>query len=298
MAKAAFPRPLLVTPDFDLAGYTLLRAISPDAVVPGVDQVPINSVGLTTVNANFVEGWLAGANAEMAREFLWREYPGRLDGTYFRRFWDTPNDENDIGPISGWAKGKLGSHQVGLGTEGTVVLLIKGEVLVRYPGLRIYATKAVWDDRGFRLDIRPGEPGEERRFPLFGGWLNKSTAFYAFDIKIAEAKGNLDMSKDAGWFFAFEQPDSGIQFGLDVPVENRVQRPAFWEQLDWQHALDIPDGTGEITHVSIDRGVGRSRLRYALDSFSETWGRSASAQARITLQRPARVLVHADAMLS
>jgi hypothetical protein len=297
MGGAPIPAPLLVTPQFDTPGYTLLRAISADAVMPGVGQVPLNSVGLAQVNANFVEGWLAGANGEMAREFLWREFPGRLEGTYFRRFWDLPDGGNDIGAMSGWKAGALGQHQTGAGTDGTLVVLIKGEVLIRYPNLRVYATQAYWDDRGFRFEPRPGGKFHERRDPLFGGWLTRSTAFFAFDLGLQAAKGTLDMSGDAGWFFAFEQPDTGIQFGLDVPGDERRRTPAFWEQLDWAHALDQPDGTGAQTHVSIERGVGPKTLRYALDSFSETWGRSASAQARITLQRPMRVLLHASGML-
>ncbi|MCB5200479.1 hypothetical protein LGQ03_14615 [Loktanella sp. TSTF-M6] len=294
----AIPSKHLIAPEFDMPGYTLLREISPDAVMPGVSDVPLNSVGLAQVNARFVESWLVGANSEMTREFLWREYPALLSATYFRRFWDTPGGEADIEPISEWGISPLGSNQIGAGLDNTLVLLIKGEVLARFPNLRIYATQAMWDDRNFRFD--PAELGipPNTKDPLFGGWLTKSTAFFAFDIGLREARGTLEMmGPDPGWFFVFEQPPEGLQFGLDVPDREQPGPPDYWSNLHWGHALDDPSGQGQDTHVSIARGVGATELRSKQDGFLETWGRSASAQARITLQPPARVLMHASAML-
>ena len=290
------PRPVLVSPRFDISGYTMLRAISPDAVMPGVQSVPMNKVGLAEVNTKFVESWLTGVNAELAREFLWREYPGRLDGTYIRRFWDTPGGIDDIGPISRWSNA-LGAHQTGLGTDGTLVLLVKGEVLARFPGLRIYASPAMWDDRLFRKEVP--EAHKLYKFPMFGGWLDPKTAFFAFDLDLTKAKGSLElMGPDPGWFFVFEQPPEGVQFGLDVATEESPEKPDYWADLDWSHVLDDPLGMTGPTHVSLNRDLGVERLPYDLDMFTETWGRSASAQARITLQRPARVLMHASGMLS
>ena len=294
------PAAQLIEPQFDVSGYSMLRAISPDAIMPGVSDVPLNKVGLARVNAGFVESWLLGANAEMTREMLWREFPGQLTGTYFRRFWDTGEKaEVDIEAIKGWGKDPLGAHQVGAGTDGTLVLLVKGEVLMRYPDLHIYASQAAWDDRRFRFEPRRKGTPLKAMNPLFGGWLNRSTAFFAFRLGLKEAKGDLTvMGPNAGWFFVFEQPMDGLQFGLDVPPEDgKTRAPRLWEDLHWGQALDDPNGDGAQTHVSIDRGVGARQLRYAQDMFRESWGRSASGQARITLQRPMRVLLHASAML-
>ncbi|WP_321366318.1 hypothetical protein [uncultured Celeribacter sp.] len=292
------PPQQLVEPIFDLSGYTMLRDISPDAVMPGVSAVPMNSVGLCEVNAGFVESWLVGANAEMAREFLWREYPGRLDGTYFRRFWDTPEGEADIAPISTW-KRALGKHQIGPGKDGLLVLLLKAEVLARFPELRIYASSAQWTKRGRREEARHKGRPSKTLSPRFGGWLDKRTAFFAFELKVEEARGEMKpMGPNPGWFFVFEQPREGVLFGMDVPRAEDAAAPEVWADLSWSHALDALDGLGMETHASITRGVGAQSLRFDAGLFHETWGRSASAQARITLQRPARVLMHASAMLS
>lgn len=296
-AHKPVPRPLLVEPQFDVSGYTMLRAISPDAVMPGVSEVEMNSVGLAQVNTDFVESWLVGANAEMAREFLWREYPARLDGTYFRRFWDSPDKIDDIDPISAWQK-VLGRNQSGAAKDGMLVVLLRAEVLARFPELRVYATRALWDDRHFRKEDTDAPIAERIKAPVFGGRLDRRTAFYAFDLDLDVAKGDLDlMGPNPGWFFAFEQPPEGVQFGMDVPAAGDGPKPQHWADLTWSHALDEPDGSGAVTHASIARGVGRESAKYDLDMFRETWGRSASAQARITLQPPARVLMHASAML-
>ena len=52
------------------------------------------------------------------------------------------------------------------------------------------------------------------------------------------------------------------------------------------------------THVAIDALSGEHPYDSRGDNqWTETWGRSAAAMARITLQRPVRMLIHADQML-
>lgn len=295
---SVFPATHLITPTFPTPVYTYLRQISPDAIMPGVTKVPLNSVGLATINGPFVESVLLGANAELTREMLWREYPADLTGTYMRHFWDVPDGGADIRPIAKWQDEPLGDHLIGPGTDGVTVLLIKGELLARYPQMNIYASKAAWDDRRFRFEPRKDGQPVEQRTPLFGGWLNKSTAFFAFDLPLHELRGTLDlMGPTPGWFFVFEQARTGVQFGLDVPSKDRPDTPSTWADLDWQHAMDDPTGTSAQTHLSLERGVGATTLPLDLDLSAETWGLDAAAQARITYQRPARALIHASAML-
>ena len=296
--QTAFPATHLMTPTFETPVYTYLRQISPDTIMPGVTKVPLNSVGLATINGAFVESVLLGANAELTREMLWREYPADLTGTYMRHFWDIPGGGADIRPIAEWKDEPLGDHLIGPGTDGTTILLIKGELLARYPEMNIYASKAAWDDRHFRFEPRENGQPVERRTPLFGGWLNKSTAFFAFDLPLRELRGTMElMGPSPGWFFVFEQARTGVQFGLDVPPKDHEDTPQTWADLDWAHAMDDPSGLGDQTHLSIQRGVGATTLPLDRDLSGETWGLDAAAQARITYQRPARALIHASAML-
>ena len=109
----------------------------------------------------------------MARELLWREYPTDLRGSYFRQFWevkgvsnpDTPGDAEqlkDITKIHTWPEASpLGAHKPPPPADADVepgekqlVLVIRGELLKRYPNTVIYAQKAIDDGSGNERDPR------------------------------------------------------------------------------------------------------------------------------------------------
>jgi hypothetical protein len=85
----------------------------------------------------------------MSSELLWRDYPTDQRGTYFRQFWDTSagSAQNDIDAISKWGEHRLGKNSPN--ATGKLVLLIRGDLLRRYPNTVIYAVAAV---RKARLD--------------------------------------------------------------------------------------------------------------------------------------------------
>ena len=55
-----------------------LVELSPELLLPGVDLFPNNAVRVVETNPAFVAAFLAGANHEMTRELLWREYPADI----------------------------------------------------------------------------------------------------------------------------------------------------------------------------------------------------------------------------
>ena len=67
-------------------GMALINS-HPDWLVPGLGNFPDNRVTVLVADGAFVESFLAGANQEMNRELLWREYPTDQRGTPFRYFW-------------------------------------------------------------------------------------------------------------------------------------------------------------------------------------------------------------------
>ena len=106
---------------------------------------------------------MVGLNHEFARELLWREYPTDQRGSYFRQFWDPSGQlsarRRDAGAATRaaarhpaaaqWSLGStLGEHdhrELVPGTaEEEVVLVIRGELLKRYPTAVIYAQRAEW----------------------------------------------------------------------------------------------------------------------------------------------------------
>jgi len=82
-------RPVKWYPEFHRPMYHFLRAMSQNYILPGLENVPQNTVGLLQTNRRFIEAFMVGLNHEMASELRWREFPTDLRGSYFRSFWDT-----------------------------------------------------------------------------------------------------------------------------------------------------------------------------------------------------------------
>ena len=89
-------------------------------------------------------------NHELARELLWQEYPTDQRGTFARQFWphrDTGNraDQYDLRQMLNEANATT-LEQLGEApgsVESPLVLVIKGDVVRRYPGLLVTAAKTV-----------------------------------------------------------------------------------------------------------------------------------------------------------
>ncbi len=136
LCRAAMPAPEISRPM-----YEPLRDLDLSLLVPGISEIPSNSTSLLSVNSDFVESYLAGANSEFAAELLWRGYPTDLRGSYFRSFWDYAGESSDITDMTSWS-GQLGSNAPEGRVDDPLVLLIRGDVVRRYPSLAIYLAAA------------------------------------------------------------------------------------------------------------------------------------------------------------
>ncbi len=268
--------------------YRRLVAIDPEVLMPGAGTLAPDSVGIAKVNQASVEAFLLGANHELARELLWREYPTPVGGTWLRQFWDATEPNGDIPPIEAWRPGPLGTHAIeGGDPDNMVVLVVKAELLRCYPRTLITAVPARRVG-GVREEDPHGTPID----PTFTGTLGPDAVFLGFDF--GEDAG--DIAGDPGWYFAFEQPPTEPAFGLDIPASDGSPRLRLWKDLTWDDARVSPDDA----YVGLD-ALGSITLPYddrGENTWTETWAANAAAMARITLQRPVRMLVHADQMLT
>jgi len=161
-------------------------------MLPGLDLVPPNTVVPLETNTAFVQAYLVGLNTEMGRELLWRGYPADLTATYFDRFWDAssaPGRAPDIDPIASWANRGLG---VSTSTED-FVLLIRSELLRRYPDAVIYAVR-----------------GTEERQPVFTGAFAPDVRYAGFDIPSTDI---------ATWSIVLMEHPSAPRFGVEVGTD-------------------------------------------------------------------------------
>jgi len=287
--------PIMDAPQFPQPMYEALRDISQDFLFPGLEHVPPNTVTLLEPNPKFVESFLVGLNAELGHELLWRNYPTDQRGTYFHQFWDTDDDskdqtkKEDIAAITGWGDRKLGDNSPN--TSGTLVLLIRGELLRRYPNTVIYAVPAVLKDG--KLTLSPKT--EDERHPLFRGTMKPDITFLGFRLKDAEALGEPPHDPN-GWFFVIQQQPTEPRFGMDEANFDKPEpppKPKTWNDLSWRHLANTEEKLKKLSHATLG---SLTELFPNIDKEkidNVRWGKNSAHQAYITLQRPVRIAIHA-----
>jgi hypothetical protein len=289
----------------------------------------------------------------MARQLLWAGYPTDGMGTYFRQFWDVskyvpvPTDPTnpaqlaelllDIPPINTWplALG-LGSHdnRTGPASESTasdnIALLIRGDLLRRYPDAIIYAAKAKLVSGQRVIDTT------DERYPIYAGSLPGDITFIGFNLSPADAQGGTTAAPE-GFFFVFQQHPSGPRFGLEPSAAATVTQ---WSDLAWTNFATAAASTATTDTASrpavtpvlaepaylppwapwrLSSSVFTTVLgQVALPSFlsasaapqnvqlgtagnpadaQNSWGADAAQTAYITLRLPFRVAIHASLMV-
>ena len=289
-------------PEFHRPMYRFLRDLSQEYILPGIEDVPQNSVGLLQTNRRFIEAFMVGLNHEMASELRWREFPTDLRGSYFRSFWDTsiysvdenekvqfrttdigvklleqirskygdafnafpaiealyikadPNEtekeivdayedaieqwlltreeDKDIAKLAHWKKdNRLGDNPV----EGNwnneqedqnqMVLLIRGELLQKFPNTLIYLVEKKVGEEKPNLD-----QSAARTFPVFEGALPPDIVFIGFPITEAEVPK---------YFVIFEERITELRFGLDETQEGATPGPGI-NDFSWEHFSTLP----------------------------------------------------------
>ncbi len=297
--------PVTVVPSFPRPMYEPLRDRFQDLLLPGLDRIPHNSIALLRTNARFIESYMVGLNHELSRELLWREYPTALWGTYFRQFWGAgdglaPAGEGgrevpgDMPPIAGW-RGALGGNLPPDRGGKLLMLLIKGDLLARYPTALIYAARAKWPDGaggGTRPVVDEARPPD---LPVLRVTPAPGVTLLGFALPETVPAG------DPGWFFVIEEHPTEPRFGLDLSGG----APTTWRELSWPLAPTRADGSGHITltpapaladpdptEVKSPKQIERERRDRAV-----VWGRDAAHMAYIMLQKPYRLQIHARVWL-
>lgn len=299
--------PIVEAPVFPQPMYEALRDLSQDYLFPGLEQVPPNTVQLLQTNAKFIEAFMVGLNAEMSRELLWRDYPTDQRGTYFQQFWDVlatsaaPNlIQPDILPIDQWGNHRLGESAIGVAAGGNkLVLLLRGELLRRYPNTVIYAVKAVKAvSQGSERDLSSNP--QDQAHPQFRGSLDPDVTFVGFALTPAEVVAGL------GWYFVLQQQPTEPRFGLDAAPfavgESGVVPPLqTWNDLNWGHLAPTAAALKTLSHVS----VKQRQLQLSPPSTPQpipprtrgTWGYNSAHMAYITKQPPTRIAIHATELI-
>lgn len=281
--------PVLAAPKFPQPMFEPLRDLSQDWLLPGLDKVPPNSVSLLVTNQRFIEAYMVGLNHEMARELLWNGFPTDQRGTCFDRFWDPSGSvpaaaaaAADIDPIAEWPPtGPLGANAPGGGPAdaGRMVLLLRGDLLLRYPTAILYAAQA---KPGPTFDLKAKE-----QHPSFSGTLQPDVSFFGFDLTVDQAAGT---DGGAGWYFVFQEQPSETRFGLDDAEPDAASKPLppmeSWQDLTWAHMGK------DVAYIDLDHAFDKPKRQDGIG-----WATHAADMAVITSQQPVRVAIHAARLL-
>ena len=261
---ASGPRPIAWHPRFDQPiGVEVLRRW-PEWVVPGMGELPDDTVTLLTPDRRFVAAFLAGANHEFARELLWRELPADRRGSCFVRFW--PSDPPaGSGEIAAWpASASLADCAPG--SAAGCALVVRGELLRRFPGTIVAAVPGRW-----------GLPESMWEWPTAVPLADGATAFlFAF-------------TDPGDRLFVLRQPAASALFGFD---DGAPGLPLLtWADLTWQ-LLEVPANgfldPRRVAATPVSPGPDQP-ARFPAD---------AARFARIALQAPFQWLVPARALTS
>jgi len=181
----------------------------------------------------------------------------------------------DIKPLHYWSKfSDLGDHdnrELPGEDEEEVVLVIRGELLKKYPTAVIYAHKAVWQTEDGEpvlssnqtidvtkeralMPIPTGQegnpPADIIKSPLYEAKVNPDIYFFGFDLTVCETKGGTGKEDepvdercadqvtwdDPGWFFVIKERPGEPRFGLDIGESGNVDSDGkieLWNDLSW-----------------------------------------------------------------
>ncbi len=315
-------------PELDVPMYEPLADRSTELFVPNLHFIEQNTITLLNTNQRFIESYMVGLNHEFARELLWREYPTDQRGSYFRQFWDvstflsgTEDDEErreelkDIPPLHLWSRASdLGDHdhrEQGLDNEEELVLVIRGELLKKYPNAVIYAHKAIWqpksetDPTPDKTKERVFDPSVPIKTPLYEAKVKPDIYFFGFDLVEDEARGDDTVDDDPGWFFVIKERPGEPRFGLDIDREGAIQ---VWNDLAWPDVvpgvvdgdfIEIANAPTRTLPSSAPSGEDQEKKEQWDEDHLLAWTSSISSAelAYILFQAPVLVGVHAAEML-
>ena len=195
-----------------------LEVLAPDVFLPGVGVLPEDFIMAVETNPRFVEALMVGANHEMGRELLWQGFPTDQRGTPFQHFWQRLDGGVDIAPVNEWLKSPLG-HQPG--NTPMLVLLIRGQLLERFPTLSIYAYPLLAGQ------ARPGGAAEIDPnlivTPVMKGHLGKDITYIGFPFGSEKIQEH---------FFVLQEQMTEPRFGFDEPDGEGQDGPT-WLDVDW-----------------------------------------------------------------
>jgi len=252
----------------------------PELMLPGLGTMPAEGVALVESDPAFVEAFLAGANHELNYELLWRGFPADRRATAFRRFWPHAGGD-DIDHLSTWdAASAIGSHVV---NAVSMVLLVRGELVRRYPSMTIATIPAKWNTNESRS---PLDDAARLELPAFRGRIGEDVVYAGFsNLTPKDAVGTpVKADNKPGVFFLLSENPGDPRFGLD-PEGGTT--PPTRATLSWTQ-LTLP---AEAVYATL------SAFPAVPDASFQPGSATPASMANLVRQRPFRAFMHASLLV-
>jgi hypothetical protein len=252
----------------------------PELMLPGAGAIEPDGVMLVETDRAFVEAFLVGANQELNYEMLWRRLPADRRATAFRRFWGHADGSDDIDAITTWdANTAVGSH---VRTTASMVLVVRSELVRRYPSVLVAAVPAEWNNNGNRS---PVQNPPRMVLPTFRGHIGADVLYAGFSQpSVTDAVGTATPTGPAGWFFLLSENPGDPRFGLDPGAGSA---PPTRATLSWGHLAPPP--TAPYAPIGSFPNVPDAGFTVA--------HATAANVASLVRQRPFRAFLHASLLI-
>ncbi len=243
----------------------------------------------------------------------------------------------DIPKLHYWSKfSELGSHdnrEAPGEDEQEVVLVIRGELLKKYPNAVIYAHRAKWKpksssdstpDKEQERELVPlppdsgdNPPKDTVKTPLYEAKVDPDIYFFGFDLNIEEVQGLTEgepanLEDRAGWFFVIKERPGEPRFGLDIGTTEAGELEV-WNDMSWGNVTPPVNATSndsrflQITAETQTIDVSENALEpdddekiaQRQEDKQFTWNENMNSAelAYILFQAPVMVAVHGAEML-
>ena len=164
------------------------------------------------------------------------------------------------------------------------MLLIRGDLLGRYPTALVYALRARWSKNASNADVAPPvvDTDSPPEFPVMRITPAPGVTLLGFQLPSSPRSTALAPPGNPGWFFVLEEQPTEIRFGLDISRGALTS----WRELTWDDVGCRLEGSRR--YISV-----RTPVPTPVPPDPASWGRNAAHMAYITRQQPYRLLVHA-----
>lgn len=267
-----------------------------NSLIPGLSELPNNSSMLLCLNREFLEAFMLGANHEMVRELIWREFPIKRRATVFNSFWGANGtNRSDIKDIANW-RGRLGENAPGAGADkDNIIVAIKSDLFRRFPKTLLYAVEydpALIAQNGWSVVLNVVKSGVSRtgaklHNPLFSLDVMEGLMFIYYDFTKQYMDDALNGSNPGGvrkFCFVILENVSLPKFGLDESITTVKEN---LNDLSWCD-FDVNDTSGYLNISTIQSKL--ESMAFSNPNVNREL-KDAARMAVITLNRPSGVIM-------